>query len=84
MAMKSVSRRFAAVATLLVAFLITGCVTTTDSRFSREADRQKAVDNYVQLATAYIGQGNTERARHHLDRALSLSQTALRLLRHSG
>lgn len=72
MAMKSVNRRVAAVATLLVAFLVTGCVTTTDSRFSREADRQKAVDNYVQLATAYIGQGNTERARHHLDRALEL------------
>ncbi|MDN6318882.1 MAG: type IV pilus biogenesis/stability protein PilW [Marinobacter sp.] len=51
---------------------MSGCVTTTDSRFSREADKQKAVENYVQLATAYIGQGNTERARHHLDRALEL------------
>lgn len=72
MAIKSVSGRYTAVATLLVAFLVTGCVTTTDSRFTREADRHKAVENYVQLATAYIGQGNTERARHHLDRALEL------------
>ncbi|WP_417518242.1 type IV pilus biogenesis/stability protein PilW [Marinobacter sp.] len=70
---KTLSRRFAAVATLLGALFITGCVTTTDSRFSREADRQKAVESYVQLATAYIGQGNLERARHHLDRALELA-----------
>ncbi|KKL82660.1 hypothetical protein LCGC14_1982540 [marine sediment metagenome] len=73
MAIKSVSGRFAAFATLLAALFITGCVTTTDSRFSREADRQKAVESYVQLATAYLGQGNVERARHHLDRALELA-----------
>ncbi|HBC36768.1 MAG TPA: type IV pilus biogenesis/stability protein PilW, partial [Marinobacter adhaerens] len=59
-------------ATLLLTLLVTGCVTTTDSRFSREADQQEALDNYVKLATAYIGQGNLERARHHLDRALKL------------
>ncbi|MGO1658284.1 MAG: type IV pilus biogenesis/stability protein PilW [Marinobacter sp.] len=70
--MKSVRRRLVTVATLLLAFLVTGCVTTTDSRFTREADQHKAVENYVQLATAYIGQGNTERARHHLDRALEI------------
>ncbi|QSP94089.1 type IV pilus biogenesis/stability protein PilW [Marinobacter salinisoli] len=57
---------------LLAALFVTGCVTTVDSRFSREADRQEAIEDYVQLATAYIGQGNLERARHHLDRALEL------------
>ncbi|MBQ0748456.1 MAG: type IV pilus biogenesis/stability protein PilW [Marinobacter sp.] len=72
-AIKSVGLRFSAVATLLVALFVTGCVTTTDSRFSREADRHKAVENYVELATAYIGQGNVERARIHLDRALELA-----------
>lgn len=61
---------WAAFASLVLLF--TGCVTTTDSRFSREADRQEAIEDYVQLATAYIGQGNLERARHHLDRALDL------------
>ncbi len=59
-------------ASILLTLLVTGCVTTTDSRFSREADRQEALDNYVKLATAYIGQGNLDRARHHLDRALKL------------
>lgn len=58
---------------LLLGLVLSGCVTTTDSRFSREADRDKAVSNYVQLATAYIGQGNLDRARHHLDRALEIS-----------
>jgi type IV pilus assembly protein PilF len=58
---------------LLLALSVTGCVTNTDSRFAREADRDKAVKNYVQLATAYIGQDNIERARNHLDRALELS-----------
>jgi len=70
---RSTSWRLSVIAALtLVASLVTGCVTTTDSRFSREADRQEAIADYVQLATAYIGQGNLERARHHLERALDL------------
>lgn len=59
---------------VLLGLLVSGCVTTTDSRFSREADRDKALANYVQLATAYIGQGNLGRARHHLDRAFELDE----------
>lgn len=66
------NRRFFVTAALLATLVLTGCVTTTDSRFSREADRSEAIDDYVQLATAYIGQGNLDRARHHLDRALEL------------
>lgn len=54
-------------------FLASGCVTTTDSRFQRVADREQAVEDYVRLATAYIGQGNTDRARVHLDRAKELA-----------
>lgn len=57
---------------MLLTMLVTGCVTTTDSPFAREADKQKAVESYVKLGTAYIGQGNLERARFHLDRALKL------------
>lgn len=66
-----VSARFM-MSLMLVAAMLSGCVTTTDSRFAREADRQKALADYVQLASAYIGQGNFERARHHLDRALEI------------
>ena len=73
MTSEPVNRVRAAFAMVLLAMLVTGCVTNTDSRFAREADRDKAVRNYVQLATAYIGQGNLDRARNHLERALELS-----------
>ncbi|SFR43016.1 type IV pilus assembly protein PilF [Marinobacter daqiaonensis] len=60
---------------LMLAALLAGCVTTTDSRFAREADRDEAVDNYVRLATAYLSKGNYDRARNHLDRALELDSS---------
>lgn len=66
------NRRLYLLAALLLTLFVTGCVTTTDSRFSREADRQEVLQNYVTLATAYIGQGNIDRARHHLERALDI------------
>ncbi|MFC4258910.1 type IV pilus biogenesis/stability protein PilW [Marinobacter lacisalsi] len=57
---------------LLLASLFAGCVTVTDSRFAREEDEDRAVANYVQLATAYLSQGNYDRSRMHLERALEL------------
>lgn len=62
-------------ATLALVVSLAGCVTTTNSPFAREADKDKAVQNYVQLATAYIAQGNFDRARSHLDRALDIDPT---------
>lgn len=58
---------------VLAVLMMAGCVTTTDSRFQREADKEKAIETYVRLATAYIGQGNVDRARVHLDRATELA-----------
>ena len=72
MTYRSTNRHYSVVALMMAVLFVTGCVTTTDSRFSREADRQEAIEDYVQLATAYIGQGNLDRARHHLERALDL------------
>ncbi|XKG39574.1 type IV pilus biogenesis/stability protein PilW [Marinobacter sp.] len=60
------------VAGALLMGLLVGCVTTTDSRFSREADENEALQNYIQLATAYVAQENYERARVHLERALEI------------
>lgn len=57
---------------LVLLALLAGCVTTTDSRFTREADREEAVDNYVELGRAYLDKGNLDRARMHLNRALEL------------
>lgn len=61
-----------AIGMLILVSLFAGCVTSTDSRFAQSEDEDKAVANYVQLATAYLQQGNYERARRHLDRALDL------------
>ncbi|MDX1635051.1 MAG: type IV pilus biogenesis/stability protein PilW [Marinobacter sp.] len=60
------------IGSLLVVVMFAGCVTTTDSRFAREADEEKALEDYVQLATAYIAQGNYDRARMHLERAMEI------------
>lgn len=72
MTCKPVNKVRAVLAVVLLAVAVTGCVTSTDSRFAREADREKAVRNYVELATAYISQDNLDRARNHLDRALEI------------
>ncbi len=80
----SVVNRYLSSAVVVLALLISGCVTTTDSRFTREADRQAAVENYVKLSTAYLGQGNLERARHHLDRALDLAPDSAKALAVQG
>lgn len=73
MAFSPVNRVRTLLTVMLVMFFVSGCVTISDSRFAREEDREKAVRNYVQLATAYIGQGNLDRSRKHLERALELS-----------
>lgn len=72
--MKSSSCTVLVVRLLLLFGMLTlaGCVTTTNSPFAREADQQKAVKNYVRLGTAYISQGNYDRARDHLQRALQI------------
>ncbi|HTN35383.1 MAG TPA: type IV pilus biogenesis/stability protein PilW [Marinobacter sp.] len=72
MTIKTTSRFFPTLVLVLATVFVTACVTTTDSRFSREADKQEAIDRYVKLATAYIAQGSYDRAKHHLDRALEI------------
>ncbi|PAV26304.1 type IV pilus biogenesis/stability protein PilW [Tamilnaduibacter salinus] len=52
--------------------MLGGCVTTTTSPFAEDANAEKAVSDYVRLGTAYISQGNYERAREHLRRALEI------------
>ena len=69
---KNTAVKLATLSLLVLGLLVSGCVTTTDSRFTREADREKALENYVKLASRYIAQGNLGRARHHLDRALEI------------
>lgn len=58
---------------VLLTLILGGCVTTTNSPFTEDANRGKAVSDYVRLGTAYISQGNYERAREHLRRALEIN-----------
>lgn len=57
---------------LCSAFLLSACVTTVDSRLTRKADPEKAVDNYTQLGLGYIQQGKYDTARARLNRALEI------------
>jgi type IV pilus assembly protein PilF len=53
--------------------LLSACVTTVESRLTRKADPEKAVDNYTQLGLGYIQQGRFDRARARLNRALEIN-----------
>ena len=63
----SAKLKFAAV---LLSALLTGCVTTGDSR---AVDGDQAVRSYLDLARGYIQQGYTERAVKPLNRALEIN-----------
>jgi len=58
---------------LSFALIVSGCVTVTDSRFSKKVDNEKAVENYVALGVAYIQDGNMPLARKKIERALEIA-----------
>jgi len=58
---------------LFMALMLSACVTTTDSRFTKKLDSDKAVENYVALGVAYIQNGNLPLARRKIERALEIS-----------
>lgn len=57
---------------LCSSLLLSACVTTVESRLTRKADPEKAVDNYTQLGLGYIQQGRYDRARARINRALEI------------
>ncbi len=48
---------------------LAGCVTTTEGGFTEEASPEKALDQRVQLARNYIGEGNWDYAKRNLELA---------------
>lgn len=60
--------------TLFVSLILVlaGCVTVTDSRFTKKVDNDKAVESYVALGVAYIQNGNMPLARKKIERALEI------------
>lgn len=59
---------------LCSSLLLSACVTTVESRLTRKADPEKAVDNYTQLGLGYIQQGRYDRARARINRALEIDE----------
>jgi type IV pilus assembly protein PilF len=50
----------------LLCLLMQGCVTETAGGFGGEASREQALADYLQLAAAYLGEGDLRNARRHL------------------
>ncbi|MEK9712123.1 MAG: tetratricopeptide repeat protein [Thalassolituus sp.] len=61
-----------ALVVVLPALLLSACVTTTESRFTKKASPDKAVDNYTQLGLGYLQKGRPDWARERLQRALEI------------
>lgn len=59
--------------TLLLLITLNGCVTVTDSRFSKKSDPTKAADTYVALGVGYLGAGDLTLARKKIERALEIA-----------
>ena len=59
-------------------FFLMGCTTTTTSSTASKSDvnTEKVVDNRLQLALGYMGQGNHERAREHLNKAMAVNSSS--------
>jgi len=70
---------------ILSALLLAGCTTTTttsttttgnmtnDKGKKPEVDREKALQNRLQLALGYMGKGDNNRAREHLNKATEMN-----------
>jgi len=59
-------------AALLCLVLLTGCVTTTDSRFANNANEEQALQKYTDLGLVYLKKGDTQEAMRPLKRALEI------------
>ncbi|WP_283787936.1 type IV pilus biogenesis/stability protein PilW [Bermanella sp. WJH001] len=57
---------------VLLAFMLAGCVTVMDSRFTKKVDNEKAVETYVALGVGYLRNGNMPLARKKIERALEI------------
>lgn len=61
------------VATVLFSLMLTSCVTVTESRLTRKASPEKAVENYTQLGLGYLERNHPDIARQRLQKALALN-----------
>jgi type IV pilus assembly protein PilF len=57
----------------VLALLLNACVSVTETRYSKNANPEKAAETYVALAVGYLSQGNMVLARQKIDRAMELN-----------
>ena len=65
-------RRRAAISVLLLATIVSGCVTTTTGPYSANQSKDKAAEQYVALGITYLQEGNLDLATARTKRALEL------------
>ncbi|MBM95229.1 MAG: hypothetical protein CMI09_05210 [Oceanospirillaceae bacterium] len=58
----------------LLTITLTACVTVTDSRLTRKASPEKAVENYTQLGLGYLQKSRNDMARARLRKALEIDE----------
>lgn len=68
------SNRVKLILMTLVLTVLSGCVTVTESRFTKKKSPEKAVENYTQLGLGYLRQGRPDLARQRLQKALSIDE----------
>ncbi len=61
-------------ASLLVATFTVACVTTTSGGFNVESSRERALEDYVQLAAGYYAADDLVSAKRHVDNALAIDR----------
>jgi len=62
-------------ATVVLALTLASCVTVTESRFTKKASPEKAVENYTQLGLGYLQKGRPDLARQRLQKALKIDES---------
>jgi type IV pilus assembly protein PilF len=71
--MKQTDSLFRLVITGILAFSLSACVTTVESRLTKKASPEKAVENYTQLGLGYLKENRPDLARQRLQKALSIN-----------
>ena len=72
--MKQTASMFRLVCTAVLALTLSACVTTVESRFTKKASPEKAVENYTQLGIGYLKENRPDMARQRLQKALSIDE----------
>lgn len=64
---------FTAVCLLAACLALSGCITESKTpQRTQPISMDQALEDHVQLGLSYIGQGNRESARHHINKALEI------------